>query len=105
MSNVKIETQEPVPFFSYFLEGQFSRNLTSAEMQAIRGGAVVTMAAPSDQEGVPVGELPDLLGMLRHMGWPMAPMGPMGPMGPMPGTPSSPVTTMAYPSDGESAPI
>ncbi|MCP3716915.1 MULTISPECIES: microviridin/marinostatin family tricyclic proteinase inhibitor [Paraburkholderia] len=96
MSNVKIETQEPVPFFSHFLEGQFSRNLTAAEMQAIRGGAVVTMVAPSDQEGMPVGELPDFLGMLRHMGWPM---------GQMPGNnPSSPVT-MAYPSDGESASI
>ncbi|MEM5406301.1 MULTISPECIES: microviridin/marinostatin family tricyclic proteinase inhibitor [Paraburkholderia] len=96
MSDVKIENQEPVPFFSHFLEGQFSRNLTAAEMQAIRGGAVVTMMAPSDQEGMPVGELPDFLGMLRHMGWPM---------GQMPGAPTSPVTTMAYPSDSENAHI
>ncbi|WP_321924961.1 microviridin/marinostatin family tricyclic proteinase inhibitor [Paraburkholderia guartelaensis] len=96
MANVKIETEEPVPFFSHFLEGQFSRNLTAEEMHAIRGGAVVTMVAPSDQEGVPVGELPDFLGMFRHMGLPM---------GQMPGMPTPPVTTMAYPSDSEVIPL
>jgi hypothetical protein len=95
MSNVKTEVKEPVPFFSHFLEGQFSRDLSEAEMKAIRGGAVVTMAAPSDQEGVPVGELPDILGLLRHMGLPT---------GFAPRNPASPVTMM-YPSDGESVPL
>ncbi|MEM5310690.1 microviridin/marinostatin family tricyclic proteinase inhibitor [Paraburkholderia sp. JHI869] len=97
MSNVKIENQEPVPFFSHFLEGQFSRNLTPAEMQAIRGGAVVTMVAPSDQEGMPVGEMPDIQCLLRHMGLPT--------MGQMPGNQHAPSTTMAYPSDSEFIPV
>jgi len=94
MSDVKIKDLSPVPFFAHFLEGQFSKDLTEEEMKAVRGGSGVTMAAPSDQEGVPIGELPDIQALLRS-GIAHLPSNPLTP---------SPVT-MAYPSDGEVAPL
>ncbi|KAA0997630.1 microviridin/marinostatin family tricyclic proteinase inhibitor [Paraburkholderia panacisoli] len=93
MSDVKIKDLPPVPFFAHFLEGQFSRDLTGEEMKALRGGSAVTMAAPSDQEGVPIGELPDIQGLLRSG---LAPIR-TNLLAPHP-------VTMAYPSDGEVAP-
>jgi hypothetical protein len=89
MSDVKIKDLPPVPFFARFLEGQFSNDLSEEEMKAIRGGSVVTMAAPSDQEGVPIGELPcpDIRKMIEN-GFPGCP-------------PAGNLVTMAYPSDGE----
>jgi len=92
MSDVKIKDLSPVPFFAHFLEGQFSRELTGEEMKAVRGGSAVTMAAPSDQEGVPIGVLPDIQALLpselAHFR--------NNPLTPHP-------VTMAYPSDGEVA--
>lgn len=94
MSNVKIEDMSPVPFFAHFLEGQFSRELTGEEMKALRGGSAVTMAAPSDQEGVPIGQVPDIQALLRSG---------------LAHVRNNPLTrlpvTMAYPSDGEVAPL
>jgi hypothetical protein len=94
MSDVKIKDLSPVPFFAHFLEGQFPRELTGEEMKALRGGSAVTMAAPSDQEGVPIGELPDTQGLLRSGLVPIR----TNPVTPHP-------VTMAYPSDGEVAPV
>lgn len=94
MSDVKIKDLSPVPFFAHFLEGQFSRELTGEEMKALRGGSAVTMAAPSDQEGVPIGELPDIQALLRSG---LAPI-QNNSLTPHP-------VTMAYPSDGEVAPV
>jgi len=100
MSDVKIEDLPPVPFFAHFLEGQFSRELTAEEMKAVLGGSIVTMVAPSDQEGMPVGEVPDAQGLLRRI---------RELVGQIPGHsfPGSPLTqvTLAYPSDGEVAPL
>lgn len=94
MSDIKIEDLSPVPFFAHFLEGQFSKTLTEEEMKALRGGSSVTMAAPSDQEGLstgmPMPNMPDIQELLRSG------------FAHIPGRPSalSPVT-QAYPSDGE----
>lgn len=97
MSDVKIEDLSPVPFFAHFLEGQFSKDLTEEEMKAVRGGSVVTMAAPSDQEVVPVVKLPDIQELLRNA---IKAHGQV-PGNPLPGNP----VTMAYPSDGEAVPF
>jgi|ERR1700674_608005 len=97
MSDVKIEDLSPVPFFAHFLEGQFSKDLTEEEMKAMRGGSVVTMAAPSDQEGVPIGELPDFQKLIRSIGERSG----LVPSNLFPGNP----VTLAYPSDGENAPL
>ena len=96
MSDVKIEDLSPVPFFAHFLEGQFSKDLTGEEMKAVRGGSAVTLVNPSDQEGVPVGELPNIQEMLRNA---LKSHGIPG--NPFPGSP----VTMAYPSDGEGGPL
>ena len=97
MSDVKIKDLSPVPFFAHFLEGQFAKELTQEEMKALHGGSGVTMAYPSDQEGVSIGTIPDIQALFRN-GWNGFP--------PVHGNPvtSHPVT-MAYPSDGESAPV
>lgn len=97
MSDVKIEDLPPVPFFAHFLEGQFSRELTAEEMKAVLGGSIVTMVAPSDQEGTPVGEIPDARELLRRV---------RDLVGQIPGH-SLPgrLVTLAYPSDGEVAPL
>src|SRR5215510_11377687 len=68
MSDVKIEDLSPVPFFAHFLEGQFSKELSAEQMKAVLGGSIVTMVAPSDQEGMPVGEVPDVQELLRRVG-------------------------------------
>jgi hypothetical protein len=94
MSDVKIEDLSPVPFFAHFLEGQFSKDLAEGEMKALRGGSAVTLAYPSDQEGAPIGEFPDIQALLRS-GIAQLPSNPLIP---------SPVT-MAFPSDGEVAPL
>ena len=97
MSDFKIDDLSPVPFFAHFLEGQFSKDLTAEEMKAIRGGSVVTLVAPSDQEGAPSGEFPDIQELIRHINEQVRHV----PRIPLPGQP----TTLAYPSDGESGPI
>jgi hypothetical protein len=94
MPDLKIEDLSPVPFFAHFLEGQFSRELTEEEMKALRGGSAVTMAAPSDQEGVPMGVLPDIPSLFP---------GGLAPIHTKPVTPHP--VTMAYPSDGEVVPL
>jgi len=97
MSDVKIKDLSPVPFFAHFLEGQFCKELTAEQMKAVLGGSAVTMAAPSDQEGMPVGELPDAQEHLQRIG---------ERVGQIPGYhfPGSPVT-LAYPSDHEIVPL
>lgn len=95
MSDVKIKDLSPVPFFAHFLEGQFSQNLTEEEMKAIRGGSAVTLAYPSDQEGTPSGELPDLQEPLHRVG---------KRRGQLPGDFSERLVTQVYPSDGENVP-
>ncbi|MGU7775697.1 microviridin/marinostatin family tricyclic proteinase inhibitor [Burkholderia sp. MR1-5-21] len=95
MSSIKTEDLSPLPFFAHFLESQFSKDLTREEMKAIRGGSVVTMAAPSDQEGVPTGELPDIQALIRDV---------TGRVSQLPGIRPQPVTLM-YPSDGEIIPL
>lgn len=97
MSDVKIRDLPPVPFFAHFLEGQFSKDLTAREMKAVRGGSVVTLAYPSDQEGAHVREFPDIKELLRNAGWPFN----QAPSDPAPGNP----VTMAYPSDQENVPF
>ena len=97
MSDVKIEDLPPVPFFAHFLEGQFSRNLTAEEMKVLRGGSSTTLAYPSDQEGAPVGVLPDIQDLIRRAGEGVGQV----PSYPLPGN----QVTLAYPSDGESAPL
>ena len=97
MSDIKVDDLPPAPFFARFLEGQFSRDLTAEELKALRGGAAVTMAYPSDQEGMETYKLPTIEDLQRLMGqFPGGPSAPGGPAGPCP------VVTMAYPSDGES---
>jgi Serine endopeptidase inhibitors len=97
MSDVKIQDLSPVPFFAHFLEGQFCKELTAEQMKAVLGGSVVTMAAPSDQEGMPVGELPDAQELLRRIGERVGQI----PGHPFPGSP----VTLAYPSDHETVPL
>ena len=93
MSDVKIKDLSPVPFFAHFLEGQFPRELTGEEMKALRGGSAVTMAAPSDQEGLPIGLLPDIPSLFP---------GGLASIHTNPVTPHP--VTMVYPSDGEIIP-
>jgi hypothetical protein len=94
VSDVKIEDLSPVPFFAHFLEAQFSKGLTEEGMKAVRGGAaVVTMAFPSDQEGAPVGEVPDMQELIRRANELLSGL---------PGNPVPPnYVTTAYPSDAE----
>jgi hypothetical protein len=94
MSDFKIEDLTPAPFFAHFLEGQFSKDLTAEEMQALRGGSS-TLAGSSDQEGIPVGELPDLQALIRRF----SERGIQVPGYP----PATNVVTQAYPSDGDAA--
>lgn len=97
MSDVKIEDLSPTPFLARFLEDQFARPLTEAEMKAVRGGEgksplAQDLVMPVEPDGGP-GSSPG--------GWPFAPGEPYPGM--PPGVPSwpwkAPVTTMAYPSD------
>ena len=97
MSDFKIDDLSPVPFFAHFLEGQFSKDLTAEEMEDVLGGTTVTQAAPSDQEGAPIGEFPDVKELIRHITEQVRQV----PSIPLLGQP----TTMAYPSDGESGPL
>src|SRR5215510_8896571 len=97
MSDVKIEDLSPVPFFAHFLEGQFSKDLSAEEMKAVLGGSIVTMVAPSDQEGMPVGEVPDIQELLRRVRERVGQI----PSLPLPGSP----VTLAYPSDQEGVPL
>jgi Serine endopeptidase inhibitors len=99
MSKVKVEDLSPAPFFARFLEGQSIEEMSREAMKAVCGGAVVTMAAPSDQEGAPLGELPgSLQDMIRR-----ALEGGKRPSSRSPMFPCGPAVTMAYPSDGEGA--
>jgi hypothetical protein len=104
MSEVKIENLSPTPFFARFLEGQFAKPLTDKQMQAIRGGMVVTQAAPSDQENVPVDAAPDHAGWMRQPALPL-PVLPVLPAMPRYDLPIGGPTTLAYPSDQENVPV
>ena len=100
MSDIKVDDLPPAPFFARFLEGQFSRDLNDEELKAIRGGAAVTLAYPSDQEGTETHKLPTVEDLRRLMGqFPVSPGAPGGPAGPCP------IVTMAYPSDSDTADI
>jgi hypothetical protein len=98
MSDVKLKDLSPVPFFAHFLEGQFSRDLAEEEMKSIRGGmTIATMAYPSDQEGIPLGQLPDQGALMRLVG---------ERLGQIPGASLPPsAVTLAYPSDQEVVPL
>ena len=105
MSDIKFKDLSPAPFLARFLEDQFARPLTEAEMKAVRGGLgkdprLQDNVMPVEPDGGP-GSSPG--------GWPIAPGEPYpGMPGMPPGLPSwpwspcgkAPVTTMAYPSDG-----
>jgi len=105
MSDVKVEDLSPAPFFARFLEDQYARPLTEAEMKAVRGGEgksplaqdlVVNkiMADPPEWGGWPFPtNMPPGL-----PGGPGMPGGPCGPAG-------GPATTMAYPSDHVGVPL
>ena len=48
-------TEQPVPFFAKFLEGQNHEDLSDEELELVSGGKtrnIQTTAYPSDQEGV-----------------------------------------------------
>ena len=96
MSNVKFEDLAPAPFFARFLEGQSIKEMTREELKAVCGGTAVTMAAPSDQEGVPVGEYPEAIGDMIHRALEGIPSSPR-----FPGSSGPTIVTMAYPSDSE----
>jgi hypothetical protein len=98
MSSVKFEDLSPVPFFARFLEGQSIKEMTREELKAVCGGTAVTMAAPSDQEGVPSGNYPEAIGEIIRRALEGIPSSPG-----VPGPAESPIVTMAYPSDGEAA--
>ncbi|MGI9292570.1 MAG: microviridin/marinostatin family tricyclic proteinase inhibitor [Pseudomonadales bacterium] len=102
MSDLKIKDLPPAPFFARFLEGQFDKEMTREEMQAVQGGTMVTNAFPSDQEGVPGGYVPeDIAEWIRRAreGFPSMPDLPSMPGYPKP--PGSEMVTLAAPSDSD----
>lgn len=102
MSDLKIKDLPPAPFFARFLEGQYDKEMTREEMQAVNGGTAVTTAFPSDQEGVPGGQIPEQFAELIRSARGRFPSMPGYPSTPgFPNPPGSEMVTQAYPSDSD----
>lgn len=98
MSDIDIKDLPPAPFFARFLERQECGTMTREEMQAVRGGAMVTAAYPSDSVDVPLDGLPEQIQALVQEA--LDGFGSI-PEFPMPSNPYPEYVTMAYPSDSD----